>query len=194
MKNGRKRRLFGWIPAGVAVAAAGVLAMPAETRAGDDWSFHVSLGDGHHSRHIAPVRTVYASRAYDRRATRVWVPAVYEERVVLVDVPAVYHTREVPRYDRFGRFTGYRTIRERVEPARTVRRIERILVREGYYRTIRERVAVRRLPTRMVHDYRHVGIDLGGLHIDFGHRKHHERKHHDAGHLVRRVARASFGH
>lgn len=105
------------------VASLGLFAVTPETANAGDWSFGVGVN--------VPTRTVLT-----QPVQREWVPAVYEDREVCVEVPAVVEVREVPVYSSCGDILRYRRERVVVRSARTECRIERVLVREGYYRDV----------------------------------------------------------
>ena len=126
------------------IAAGAVLAGPAMAQA---TSIRVRVG-GARRAWVPPVyqervTTVWVEPVYEVRVRQVWVPPVYRDRWVQRDLPAVVRTKRVPKYNRRGRVIGSTTIREVLQPARTVREKARVKVRPGYYKEIEERVRVR---------------------------------------------------
>jgi len=89
------------------------------------------------------VRTVTVEPVYEMRTRRVWVPPVFEDRWVTREVPAKYRMRDEPIFDRRGRVIGSRTVREVIQPARTIREKVRVEVRPGCHKEVRDRVLVR---------------------------------------------------
>ena len=66
--------------------------------------------------------------------------------------PAKVVTERVRRYDRFGRFIGFRRVSRVIEPARRLWKTERVLIRAGYYDTVYERVCAKPAPARVVRE------------------------------------------
>lgn len=93
--------------------------------------------------HRQQVTRVWVEPVYEVRVRKVWVPPLFEKRWVERAVPAVVRMRQVPVYGRGGRVVAYRTVKEVVRPARTVRQEVRVKVREGRYKRIEERVLVK---------------------------------------------------
>ena len=102
------------------ITAFGFVGAP-EANAGDRWNVNVSVGN---------------RGCTTTRVERVWVPPVYEDRWVEYNIPAVIETRRIKVYDSCGRFVGYKRVEQVIEPARIERRLERVLVREGFYEEV----------------------------------------------------------
>lgn len=193
----QRNQSSGWMFAALAGLGFALLGLPDEAKAGDNWSFSVNLG--HHSRpaYATVVRTVRVRPAYEHRTRKVWVPAEYADRIVTVEIAPVLRTREVPIYDSYGNVTGYREVAEVIEPARVVERVERVLVRDGYYRTVRERVLVRRSYGGVGYDRVRVSHRSGRDGLQIGFRYGRDRDHrygYDRRHNVRRLVRHAFRH
>lgn len=160
-QHSRAKKL-SWLAGGLAVA---MFALPSQAKASDRWSVDVRIGP--------------RGPAYEWRTRQVWVPPEYVERVVDVEIPPVVRTREVPIYDRRGRIVGFKEVTEVIAPARIERRVERVLVREGYYKEVRERVAVRHdCRKTQCHDVTHRPVKhKPSVHVNFdwykdrGHKK-----------------------
>ncbi|MCH7840979.1 MAG: hypothetical protein IID38_12200, partial [Planctomycetes bacterium] len=107
MDRMRRNQSSGWMFAALAGLGIGLLALPDEAKAGNNWSFSVNLG--HHSRPVydTVVHTVRVEPAYEYRTRKVWVPAEYADRIVTVEIAPVLRAREVPIYDSNGNLTGY---------------------------------------------------------------------------------------
>lgn len=145
-----------------------------DAKAGD-WGFHIGLGTAHVAPlHAAHVRVVEPAPAYRLVTRRIWVEPVYEERTIRVEVPPVVRERVVPTYDYYGRLSGYRTIREVLEPGRVEYRTERVLVREGYFKTVTVRVPVKRVARKVVR----VGYADAGFGFGLSYRSHGGQRHH----------------
>jgi hypothetical protein len=159
-QHSRAKKL-SWLAGGLAVA---MFALPGQAKASDRWSVDVRIGPG--------------GPAYEWRTRQVWVPPEYVERVVDVEIPPVVRTKEVPIYDRRGRIVGFKEVTEVVAPARIERRVERVLVREGYYKEVRERVPVRHdRRTTQCHYVTHRPHDLKpSVHVNFDWYKDWEHK------------------
>ena len=170
--NNARRTLFA---TGAAFCFA-LLAGAQHAQAGD-WGFHIGLGTTRVGpTHAAHVRVVEPAPAYRLVARKVWVEPVYEERTIRVEVPPVVRERVVATRDYYGRVTGYRTIREVVEPARVEFRTERVLVREGYFKTVTVRVPVERVARRVARaGYADAGIAFGLSYRSHGGHRHHRR-------------------
>lgn len=176
------------------MAGAGFGVAPAGARADSEWSFQIGFGD-----HSSRVRTVAVTATHETQTHHVWIEPEYTERVVIVTVPAIVETREVPVYDHHGHVTGYRVVRHVIEPAHTERRIERVMVRAGYYTTVTERVYVQPVHRRTLR--RHSVLeryDSGTtLRVGFSydrHRDRHRDRHHRRRHSLRRLVRAALRH
>ena len=170
------------------MAGAGLGVAPARTQADSEWSFQI--GFGHQPRRV---HTVALTSTHETHSRRVWIEPEYTERVVTVTVPAIVETREVPVYNHHGHVTGYRTVRHVIEPAHTERRIERVVVRAGYYTTVTERVHVQPVRRRTLHRHsvleRH---DRGTrLRVGFSYDRHRDRRHRSERPL-RRLVRAAL--
>lgn len=175
------------------LAGAGLGFAPTGAQADSDWSFHIGFGD-----HPRRVHTVAVTSTYETRSRRVWIEPEYTERAVRVTVPAIVETREVPVYDHHGRVTGYRLVRQVIEPAHTERRIEQVVVRAGYYTTVTERDHVQPVRRRTSRHHSVIERHNGGTAVRVGfsynrHRdRHHRRDHHER--PLRRLIRAALRH
>jgi hypothetical protein len=145
-----------------ALAAGFAASGPNKAQAGD-WSIHLG------ARNRTPVRTQVVRVERPVEVDRVWIPAEYAEREVWQTLPPVVERRQVAIYSSYGDIAGYRWVEEIVEPTRRVRRIERVLVREGYYETVRRPALVHRTE-RIVHPRRPsgFGVTVGRHGFGFG--------------------------
>ncbi len=134
-----KMRRWALVMAGGVVLAGPAMANAGRISVRVGWGQRVWVPPVYQER----VRTVWVEPVYEVRVRTVWIGPAYEERWVEREVPAVVRTRCVPRYDRRGRMIGYQTIKEVVQPARTVRQKVRVKVGNGHYKRIKERVLVR---------------------------------------------------
>lgn len=146
-------------------------------------------------------RTVVVPAVFETRARRVWHEPVYETRRVSVEIPAEIVQRRVPRYAECGRLIGNDTVEEVIQPARTVRRFEEVLVHPGHNETVYDRVLVRPETTRLAYERVLVrpGTWESGRRIDRlpRHRGHRQGRHGSFSASVRRGGgsggRVSFG-
>lgn len=145
MTNGLTGRM--WMAAGLMAGGLGSAAT-----AGDNWFASLSFNRPEPTCHTSPV-------VCSERPRQVWREPVYEVREVFVDVPARVERQRVPVYCSRGRVIGHRWV-EVVVPARREVRLEKVLVRPGYWDTVVERICPE--------PRNHVAVGVGGVAVNVG--------------------------